>query len=238
MRATSTMRYDVCPFDGGFRVEEERDALAHVATVEDARDAVYVRVHRRAFELASLAGWVRVHGALIDVGAARVFLAGSSGSGKSTLTARMLVDGDQVQGDESVLMRGGEVVAVPRPLHLEPATGALIPEIARLVADAPRVSGIAILDPGRLGFTWRLREARLDHAVLLDPNPGQNGCIPIPQIEMMAAIVPEAFRVTETKSALLREVSAAVAGARCHRLPVSDPAAMRAAILDALREVG
>jgi hypothetical protein len=197
-----------------------------------------VRVHRRAFELASLAGWIRLHGALIDIAGARVLLAGASGSGKSTLTARMLVDGDQVQGDESVLVREGVVVAVPRPLHLEPATAALVPEIGELLERAPRVSGIAVVDPGRLGFSWQLREARLDHAIALDRNPGPEGCVPIPQTEMIAALVPQAFRVTETKSALIRELSSAVAGVRCHRLAMSDPAVMRDAVLDALRAVG
>jgi hypothetical protein len=238
MRPTRTMRYDVRASDGGFRVEEEGDAVADVATIDDARDAIYVRAHRRAFELASLAGWVRLHGALVDVGEARVLLTGASGSGKSTLTARMLIDGDRVQGDESVLVRDGEVVAVPRPLHLEPATAALVPEIAALLSRAPRVSGIAILDPGRHGFRWQLREAPLDHAIVLDRNPGPPGCVPIPQTEMMAALVPEAFRVTETKSALLRQLTAAVSGARCHRLAMSDPAAMRASILDATNVAG
>jgi hypothetical protein len=232
------MRYDVRDSDGGFQIEEEGDPLRVVATVDDARDAVYVRSHRRAFELASLAGWIRLHGALVDVAGSRVLLAGASGSGKSTLTARMLVDGDRVQGDESVLARGGVVVPVPRPLHLEPSTAALVPEIADLLAGAPRVSGIAILDPGRLGFTWQLRTAGLDHAIVLDRNPGPPGCVPIPQTEMVAALVPEAFRVTETKSALLRELSSTVARARCHRLATSDPVALRAAVLDALRGVG
>jgi hypothetical protein len=238
MRPTRTMRYDVRASDGGFRVEEEGDTLADVATVDDARDAVYVRAYRRAFELASLAGWIRLHGALVDIAGSRVLLAGPSGSGKSTLAARMLVDGDGVQGDESVLIRRGQVVAVPRPLHIEPATDVLVPEIAAMQANAPRVSGIAIIDPGRLGFKWQLRQARLDHAILLDRNPGPQGCVPIPQIEMMAALVPEVFRVAETKSALLRELSAAIAGAGCHRLAMTDPAVMRAGILDGLRLVG
>jgi hypothetical protein len=238
MRPTRTMQYDARASDGGFQVDEEGDRLAEVATVDDARDAVYVRAHRRAFELASLAGWIRLHGALIDVAGARVLLVGPSGSGKSTLAARMLVDGDAVQGDESVLMRRGEVVAVPRPLHIEPATAVLVPEIAAMLADVPCVSGIAIVDPGRLGFTWELRQAPLDHAIVLDRNSGPQGCVPIPQTEMVASLVPEAFRVTETKSALLRELSGGVAGVRCHRLAMSDPVVMRAAILDAANPVG
>ena len=45
----------------------QRHALATVATPEAAADVVHVRAHRRAFELASLAGWARLHAATVDL---------------------------------------------------------------------------------------------------------------------------------------------------------------------------
>lgn len=238
MRPAHTMSYEVRETRAGFEATEQGDHLAVVATADDARDAVYVRAHRRAFEFSSLSGWVRIHGALVDVAGRRVLFAGASGVGKTILALRMLVDGDAVQGDESVLVRGGVVMAVPRPLHLKPDADRLVPEIAALLGGLPRVADVAVLDPARCGFGWSLREVPLDQVILLDRAPGPPGCVPVAQTEVIAALVPEVFPLAETKSTLLREVTAAVSPARCHRLATSDPAAMRAAVLDALDQVG
>lgn len=234
MTPVATMHYQVEPDGDGFDILEEGDRLARVAQPDEARDLVYVRAHRRAFELASLSGWVRIHGALVDVAGRRALLAGASGVGKTTLAVRMLLDGDAVQGDESVLVRGGNVVAVPRPLHVKPGTERLVPELAGILSGLPRVGGVALLDPGRRGFGWRLREAPLDHVILLGSTSAGPGCLSASQTETVSALVPEAFLLTETKASLLRELTAALARVRCHRLAVGDPAAMRAAVLDAV----
>ena len=106
-------------------VTEEGDLLATVATPEDAADVVHVRAHRHAFELASLSGWAQVHAATVDLatteGRERVLVVGPSGAGKTTLATRLLLDGADVQGDESVLVRRGESLAVPAPSTSSPA---------------------------------------------------------------------------------------------------------------------
>ena len=62
----------------------------------------------------------------------RVLVVGPSGSGKTTLAARLLLDGADVQGDESVLVRRDASLAVPRALHLKPGYAPLLPELAAL----------------------------------------------------------------------------------------------------------
>jgi ABC-type glutathione transport system ATPase component len=106
--------YRVTATSDGIAVAEEGDALAVAENPEDAADLVHVRAHRRAFELASLAGWVRVHAATVDLDGTRVLIVGPSGTGKTTLATKLLVEGADVQGDESVLVRRGESLAVPR----------------------------------------------------------------------------------------------------------------------------
>lgn len=226
------MRYSVSRFGRAFEVLEEGDHLARVATPDDVRDLVYARAHRRAFELASLSGWVRLRGALVDLAGRRVLIAGPSGVGKTTLALRMLFDGDAVQGDESVLVRAGTVVAVPQPLYIHTGTERFIPELTRLLPALARVADSAVLDPGRGRFPWHLRYAPLDHIVLLDSTRREPDCVAVAQTAAVAALVPEVLRATETKSVLLRELTAAVSRARCHRIGVADPTAMRAAILN------
>ena len=62
MPATRSMHYTVERSDGRFVLREEGDELTVVPDAAGAADAIHVRAHRRAFELASLAGWSRVHG--------------------------------------------------------------------------------------------------------------------------------------------------------------------------------
>ncbi len=140
---------------------------AHWQTVEEAADVVHVRAHRRAFELASLSGWARVHAATIDLDDARVLVVGPSGAGKTTLAARLLLDGADVQGDESVLVRRGESLAVPRALHLKPGSDHILPELAELLPTMPVLNGVTVLDPARIGRPIVLRLAPVTHVVML-----------------------------------------------------------------------
>jgi hypothetical protein len=234
MKPLRTMTYDIETDGRGLILLEEGDLVGRPDGPEAARDLLYIRSHRRAFELASLMGWLRLHSALVDVTSRRVLLTGPSGIGKTTLAVRMLVDGHAVQGDESVLVRGGRAIAVPRPLHVEPDGAALVPELAPLLPRLPRVEGTAVLDPGRCGFGWQLREAPLDHVVLLGLGADTSTCRRVPQTEAMTALVPEAFPVTETKQVLLAELTAALAGVAVWRLSVGDPGAMRDALIDVI----
>jgi len=235
MNPLRTMIYDIDVDETGMVILEEGDLVARVDGPEAARDLVYLRTHRRAFELASLAGWVRVHSALVDVAGRRVLLTGPSGIGKTTLALRLLVDGDAVQGDESVLVRGGTAIAVPRPLHIEADGAALVPELAPLLRRLPRVDGTIVLDPGRCGFSWQLREAPLDHVVLLGLAAGAPTFRRAAQTGAMTALVSELCPITETKQVLLAELTAALTGVAVWRLSIGEPRAMRDALLDVLQ---
>jgi polysaccharide biosynthesis protein PslH len=223
------MHYSVEGGTDRYRVVEEGGAVGVVATAADARDLVHLRLHRRAFEWASRRGWLRLHGALVDFDGVRVLFSGPSGVGKSTLALRLLLDGASVQGDESVLLRRGASVAVARPLHLKVGTDQVVPELASLRARLPHIGDIAVLDPGRLGYPWSVTVAPLDHVVLLS-TAADPTCTAIGQTEALPELVSQVFAVTESAPGLLRALTAALAGVRCHRLGMADPEAMHRAL--------
>jgi len=233
--AGETLRYDVEPAAGGaFVVFEAGDRLGRVPSAPEARDLVHARFHRRVFERASRAGWLRVHGALVEIGGARVLCTGPEGAGKSTLALRLLLDGFTVLGDESVVVRGRDVVAVARPLHCKPGAEVAVPELAALDPLVPAIDGIRIVDPGRLGRPWSLGIASLDHVVVLTTEPGEGpvGLVAVPQTQVLPDLVDALFPVVESKPTVLRALTTALAGVGCHRLGRGTPAAMEHALRD------
>jgi len=227
-------RYDVTVDGSGYAIAEEGDPLAAAVTPEDVRDTIRTRAHRRAFELASLKGWVRLRGALVDVAGTRILVVGPPGAEWKPLALRLLLDGAAVQGDDSVLLRAGSAVAVPRPFVLDGASVAMLPELAGVLAGLPRVGGVALLDPARdLGVPWRLRVGALDHVVVLDDGPGPVACLAAGPADVLADLTRSLVPVTETKPALLRALTTALAPARCHRMHVGDVGAMGRALVAA-----
>ncbi len=196
--------YSIHRVDGVYVVEEEGDHLDSAADVDGAVDAVYVRAYRRAFELASLKGWVRVHAVTADVAGRRMLLVGPSGVGKTTLALHLLAAGEQVQGDESVLVRRGASMAVPRGFHVKRGGESAVPAFASIVAASPRAGDVAVVDPHRLAPETPLRVAPIDEIVLLgDDGSGITRWSPVDRAAVLQALIRESFVVTETKNALV-----------------------------------
>jgi len=224
-------RYDAS-FDGhGYAVAEEGDALAVFGTPELAAEAIAERSRRRALELAALKGWVRVRGALVDLGDTRILLLGPPGSGKTALVLRLARRGGALQGDESVLLSEGVALAVPTPLKRDERTGPALKDLAALVPPPARIGGRAALDPGRdLNLEWRLRVAPLDHIVVLDARPGRPECRPTTPAEAVTELARALEPGAVPRSVLLRALAAAAGGAACHRLRAGELAAMEDAL--------
>jgi hypothetical protein len=239
MPPRAALHYDVRAGGDGWEVREEGDRLSVARTVTEARDAVYVRAHRRAFELASLAGWSRVHAATVDLDGVRLLVVGPSGAGKTTLAVRLLFDGVAVQGDESVLVhRTGVSLAVPRAFHLKDRAAEVVPELRRF-PDLFRVEDVLVLDPARVRSPWELAEAPVDHVVLLE-RPARGGPVgpraePVPGPVVLEALLQQSFPVAESTAELVRTLSGALRSARGHRITGGDPAATVGALRRAIR---
>ena len=158
--ATRRQRYELTRTRGGYALAEEGDELAVATTPQEACDALVARSLRRAVELASLKGWVRLRGALVDLNGSRVLLIGPSGAGKTVLALRLALGGAAFQGDDSVLLHEGSTLAVPCLPMLRPGAEELLagarrvaaPSFSRRRCGKPRSAGCA----GRLhgGCGW------------------------------------------------------------------------------------
>jgi hypothetical protein len=234
--APSWAQHYAVGFDGDrYAVAEEGDAFAVAATAELAAEAIAARSRRRALELAALKGWVRLRGGLVDLAGKRILLVGPAGSGKTVLLLRLALRGGAPQGDESVLLREGLALALPAPLLLEEPIGPALSELAELAPALPRTGGRAALDPARdLGIEWRLSVAPLDHIVVLDPRPGRPGrpsCLPSTPGEALTELAGALEAGAVAGPVVLRELTAAVSTAACHRLRAGEVKAMEDALV-------
>jgi hypothetical protein len=217
----STMHYAVrADTDGTHRIYEEGDLLDSAPTAEAVLDVVYRRVHQRAFELASLRGWVRLHGAVADCAGGRVLMVAPSGTGKTTLSCRLLFDGVAVAADESVMIRDGASLPVARRFHLKPHIEDVIPDLRPYAGDLPALNdgSVRAFDPTEAGFAWPLEEIPVSHVVLLERGTGTSTMAPVSAVAVMPEIVAESFPHQEPVGTLLAQIAALLAQARCWRL--------------------
>jgi hypothetical protein len=219
--AVSTMHYVVrADTDGTHRVYEEGDFLDSAPTAESVLDLVYRRVHQRAFELASLRGWVRLHGAVVDCAGGRVLLIAPSGTGKTTLSCRLLLDGVGVAADESVMIRHGASVPVARRFHLKPNIEEVIPDLRPYTDHLPSLKdgSVRAFDPSEAQFPWDIEEVQVTHVVLLERSSGPPTLLPVSAVTVMPEIVAESFPHQEPKGDLLSQIARLLTEARCWRL--------------------
>ena len=208
---------------------EEGDELARLSEPDAVVDLVYRRVHQRAFELAALGGWVRLHAAVVDHPSARIVIVGPSGIGKTALSCRLLLDGLAVAADESTLVRDGAALPVARRFHLKPDAEVAIPDLGLVARDLPALRSVHAFDPAEAGYRWQIAERAVDHVVLLSRADGPATLSPASAIEAMPEVVAESFHHQESVGILLRELAAVMRLARCWRLvagPVTDAATL------------
>ncbi len=231
--ALARMHYRVDAVGGRLRIEEEGDHLETVADPEAVLEVLYRRVHQRAFELASVRGWVRLHGAVVDlvarratsdaVGAGapvRLLLVAPSGTGKTTLACRLLLDGQAAPADESTLVRDGVALPVARRFHLKPGLEAVVPDLAPFTADLPSLAdgSVRAFDPGGAGFRWVVDGHPVDHVVLVSRVVGPSRLEPASAVEAMPELVDQSFPHQEATGELLAQVATLLRSAPCWRL--------------------
>jgi hypothetical protein len=186
------------------------------------------------------AGFVSLHGGLATIAGRRVVLVGDAGVGKTTLLLRLLHDGHVVEGDEMVLTKDGEAMAVARNLHVKQGTAALVPELARnwdsLPATATSAGAtIRAFSPSDAGFGWQLALAPVDVAVLLVADHGERASTrPLTSVELVRGFVDHAAAASESRPALLRALSSLLGQAGGIELTVGDLSDSAQALVAAL----
>jgi hypothetical protein len=180
----------------------------------------------------------------------RLFLAaGPKGAGKSTLMTRLLFDGFTVFGDEIVLGRGREVIALPRRFHLKSRGLGLLPEVGRVIDRLPFVLSdggykIIAFDPTDVGLPWVIRPGTPAAIFFLQPNhDGATLVEPCSKIDMIQALMTQSVLDGDDGAAWIRSIGMLVRGAECYNLRIgslsSAAAAMEAALkATATREPG
>ncbi len=157
---------------GPYEVFEEGQLLARAPSPADVQFHVYQRIYGRTLERYVLAGWIGLHGALVNICGRRMLLLGDKGAGKTTLTSSLLFANHMIEGDELVLLREGMAMACPRRLHLKPGIERQIPELAPHLADLPHrirgSRGSARPGPNRAGLPVD-DQCRSDRPHYLDP---------------------------------------------------------------------
>jgi hypothetical protein len=203
----------------GYRLLDAGDLYASVEAPEAVLDEVSMRVYRRAMELASLKGWLRVHGAVAGIGKRRVAVIGAAAAGKTTLSVGLLCEGANVEVDESFLARDGQVVGVPRRLHVKPGTLAVV-SAASWLEDAPTLGPlpVRVVDPTEHGFAWALPLGPVQDLIVLRRTDGPSHVEPIAPSTVVQEVLDQVFPVLESRRDIVRQASLLAASARCHVL--------------------
>jgi hypothetical protein len=202
----------------GYQVFDAGDLCASASTADGLLDIAYGRVYRRATELASLKGWVRVHGALATCGGRRFAIIGPGWAGKSTLAVGLLCRGANVEVDESFVTLDGQAFGVARRFHIKEGTAAVTG--AGWLNAAPTFGQPSIwsVDPTEHGFAWELPVGPVDAVVLLRRTDGPSRLEPVPATEVVREMIGQTFPLFESRAAIVRQIATLVAQGSCHVL--------------------
>ncbi len=213
---------------GPYECYEQGTALATVGTPEDVVYVLYRRCYARLIEHQASAGWASIHAALVSIAGRRALVVGDKEAGKTTLMLRLLHDGQAVEGDEAVFTRGGEAICMPRNFQVKAGTRPLIPELAPLWADLPRVSTddgavISAFDPAAAGFPWKLRRGPVSLAFVLRSSDGTAAaCRRIASGEMVAVAIANCRPNGIAPADVVRACSALLGDVTAYELRVGD----------------
>jgi len=166
---------EVLKRDGRYVIVEEGETLISSADPEWVTLYLNELVN---FRLAyHMRGLVKIHAACGTLNRRRFLLAGEKGSGKTTLITRLLFEGVDAHGDERVLVRGDQVIALPRKFHLKEGTIPLIPQLDSIWKNLTSYPGYGVrtcyFAPPDAGFGWQIKWGYVDVIFYLSPNRGR-----------------------------------------------------------------
>jgi hypothetical protein len=171
------VRYEVTPSGGGmFSVREDGREIGDGLGAVDVLHRIYTAAHQIALD--GMPPHLRIHAASATIAGKRVLIAGGRRAGKTTLILRLLFDGVEVHGDESVLVPAQiPPLPLPRRFHIRKSSLPLISELGALHAGLPKAEGrngeIFGFAPSDAGRGWTVTPAQVDAVVFLAGSHGQ-----------------------------------------------------------------
>ena len=224
--ATRCHRLEVVREGEGYRIREDGHVREHVPDVDAVSRSVQERVH--ALALAALDGHARLHAGCATFRGRGALFAGPGRAGKTTLMARLLYEGFGVQGDDTVVLRDGRAMALPRRFWIRRGTLDLVPQLSSRLppwaADGPADGyHIVVLDPAELGFPWRIAPVPVDAVFFLSPVHGSPSCaVPCPRYQMARRLMSQSIAPTTGTRAWIREIATLVGRAECYVLELGE----------------
>ena len=186
---------------------------------------------------------LRLHAGCADVDGRRLLFTGNKASGKTTFLTKLLTLGNEVPGDENVLLLEGTALPVPRKFHLREATSSLFPELAphrersRLYTYA-EIGAFRFFDPTDLGRPWRVRRAPVDAVFTIESNfDGASSVEPCPKIDMVRHLLFQTVNLSERPGTQLAELTRFVNGVAAFRLRLGDLDEAAAAVTAVLEKL-
>jgi hypothetical protein len=218
--------YEVHGEDDSYSVFEEQMVLAEKITRDGVLPCLFESIQKRM--LGAMPDRVRIHAGCGSYRTKRFLVIGDKYAGKSTLMTRLLFSGFDVFGDESVLMRSGIVMPVPRKFYLREGSFRLLPQLAEIIHRLPFVNSasngrVVAFEPRDAGFEWRLAAAPVDAIFALVPSHGEptrlESC---PKYRMVAHVIKESNPPPERSCNWIGDICAMVDSAQAYELHIGD----------------
>lgn len=224
--ATHRHRLEVLREEKGYRIREDGLTRDHLLDAETVGSSVQDRIH--ALAMAGMDEHAKLHAGCVTHGGRGVLFVGPGRSGKTTLMARLLYEGFAVQGDDTVVLRGGFAMAVPRRFRVRRGTLALVPQLssrapAWALEGPPNGYHVVVVDPVELGFAWRIAPVPVDVVFFLVPGHGSpSRVIPYARYRMAHLLMSESVPPAEGARGLIREIATLVGRADCYVLELGE----------------
>jgi hypothetical protein len=224
--ATRRHRLEVVREEQGYSIREDGQTREHLFDAESLGSSVQDRI--QALALAGMASHAKLHAGCATQRGRGVLFVGPGRSGKTTLMTRLLYEGFAVQGDDTVVLRDGCAMAVPRRFRVRRGTLALVPQLssrapAWALEGPPNGYHVVAVDPVDLGFTWRIGPVPVEVVFFLVPGHGSpSRAIPYPRYRMASLIMSESVPPAEGARAWIREIAMLVGRAQCYVLELGE----------------
>ncbi len=171
-----TFVYAVEEHDGRYSVLEQGTVVAEYMHANAVLVDLFERIQKRTHE--AMGDWVRIHAGCGSGIGKRFLVVGEKYAGKSTLMARILFSDLDAYCDDSVLLRDGVIIPVPRKFYVREGSLQFLPQLAAIAPQLPFVYSAAdgrvvAFDPNDAGCEWCIRPAPVDTIFWLVPNHGR-----------------------------------------------------------------